>query len=544
MKRIAFISRQYRFFMLAFTVITCIPLYGQNPLKIMPLGNSITRGETDGTITEGQMKGYRYELKNLLNMAGYNTDFVGSESTGFNYFSDSQHAGIGGSRDQYVARLLMDGYDARNDIQILVPPRPYLDEYDPDIILLHIGTNDITHEADAITNQQVSAVLNLIDQYEVRAQREVIVFLALIINRKLPCIAGSGCQTTIDFNNAIKSMALARIAAGDKIFIVDMEHDAGFNYDATDMADALHPNSTGYAKMASLWYSSITANYNTAPVFSAIPDQFFDEGTSSVPLALDNYIADIEDPDQDITWTAVQQGEAHLNILINANRQVIATPLDVNWNGSQAVVFTATDRGNNSSNIKSVADTIVFTVNPVNDPPVFTSTPKLTDTVNHLYEYIYSAIDLDEDDELTFFVPLAPSWIEFYPSANMIAGVAQQPGFYTIEISVTDGDTVVKQDYTVQVFGPTNEADFESPALNIYPNPASDHIRIRLEEGTDELEFTLFDVTGSMVLHQKISNTFETEVNLRQHSIPDGVYFYTILSSKERLTGKLIIYNE
>ena len=161
----------------------------------MPLGNSITRGETDGTITEAQMKGYRYTLKQLLQGAGYNVDFVGSESAGGSYFNDCQHAGIGGSRDQYVARLLTDGYDARWNIQKILPPGPYLDVYNPDIVLLHIGTNDVTHETeDELYGQEnINAILNLIDQYEIRSQKEVIVFLALIINRR-NCV--SGCYTT------------------------------------------------------------------------------------------------------------------------------------------------------------------------------------------------------------------------------------------------------------------------------------------------------------------------------------------------------------
>ncbi len=151
------------------------------PVRIMPLGNSITQGYTDGTIPEIRMKGYRYDLKQFLKISGNEVDFVGSQSNGSDYYTDSQHAGIGGSRDQYVAGLLENGYDERNDVQILVPPRPYLDEYKPDIILLHIGTNDVSNEADPISIQQVSHILDLIDQYEIRSNRDVIVFLALII---------------------------------------------------------------------------------------------------------------------------------------------------------------------------------------------------------------------------------------------------------------------------------------------------------------------------------------------------------------------------
>ena len=156
---------------------------GQGTLRIMALGNSITVGETGepSPPPPEQLIGYRYGLKYLLQQGGYSVDFVGSQSNGSAYFSDCQHAGIGGSRDQYVERLIIDGYDERNDVQILNPPRNYLDVYDPDIILLHIGTNDITHEADPIGEQRVTAILDLIDQYEQREGKVVNVLASFVV---------------------------------------------------------------------------------------------------------------------------------------------------------------------------------------------------------------------------------------------------------------------------------------------------------------------------------------------------------------------------
>jgi len=334
----------------------------QDPIKIMPLGNSITWGYTEESIPEDLIRGYRYDLKVLLTTSGYGIDFVGSQCSGSTYFNDCQHAGIGGFRDQYVVRLLTDGYDERNGVQILVPPRPYLDEYNPDIILLHIGTNDISHETDAVENQQVFAILNLIDQYEIRSGREVTVFLALIINRKKPWVAGSGAATTSEFNDVIRQMALTRIANGDKIVIVDMEHDAGFLYDATDMIDIVHPNALGYQKMATLWYTSIVNNYNTPPVISPIPDQDLEQGSTSDALLLDNYISDLQDPVEDITWSYEQVGIAELDIAIDPNRRVTVTPLNAEWYGKQTVVFTATDKGINDNDFKSATDTVIYNV--------------------------------------------------------------------------------------------------------------------------------------------------------------------------------------
>ncbi|MBA7578404.1 hypothetical protein ES708_20266 [subsurface metagenome] len=177
--------------------------------------------------------------------------------------------------------------------QTIFPPGPYLDVFNPDIILLHIGTNDITHEGTAaLSNQRISAILDLVDQYEARANKEVIVFVALIINRVKPW--GTKATQTTAFNNGIKTILQNRIASGDKLVIVDMENDAGFVYsydeDMANDGQGLHPNEVGYSKMAALWYSSIEANYNTAPVISEIPDQVFDQATSSNTILLYDYV--------------------------------------------------------------------------------------------------------------------------------------------------------------------------------------------------------------------------------------------------------------
>jgi lysophospholipase L1-like esterase len=253
---------------------------GNSPVsrtRILTLGNSITEGWTDGTLPAGEMIAYRYDLKNLLETSGRPVDFVGSQLNGYAFFPDCQNAGISGTRDQYIARLLQDGFDQRNNIQILNPPRLYLDEFRPDVILLDVGTNDVTHETDAgeSHNEKISQILDLVDQYESRTNKEVPVFLALIINRKL----GEPLRAeTSAFNDSIKAMALKRIQNNDNIVIVDMEHDAGFLYDNTDIASTdpqgIHPNSAGYNKMANLWYDSLQTRLftgNTPPKFISHP---------------------------------------------------------------------------------------------------------------------------------------------------------------------------------------------------------------------------------------------------------------------------------
>ncbi len=54
-------------------------------------------------------------------------------------------------------------------------------------------------------------------------------------------------------------MAQNRIDEGDDIIIVDMENGAGINY-STDLVDGIHPNDTGYSKMANVWFKALEEN--------------------------------------------------------------------------------------------------------------------------------------------------------------------------------------------------------------------------------------------------------------------------------------------
>ncbi|MCA9910973.1 MAG: hypothetical protein KC519_20100, partial [Anaerolineae bacterium] len=91
---------------------------------IMPLGNSITQGS-------GQQNSYRRALWQLIQAGGYGADFVGSQSSNFsapppNPDFDLNHEGHWGWRaDQILAQL--PGWAAT---------------YQPQVVLIHLGTND------------------------------------------------------------------------------------------------------------------------------------------------------------------------------------------------------------------------------------------------------------------------------------------------------------------------------------------------------------------------------------------------------------------
>ena len=146
------------------------PVRGSDPVLIMPLGDSITRGE--------DLVGYRRELYVDLKNAGYNVDFVGSlqdgSSTGYTF--DYDHEGHGGWSDAMIAGSVFS----------------FLTANPADIVLLHIGTNGIDPDPN-----QVRDILDEVDRFS----EDVIVVLARIINRQIPI------SEVTEFNDNVEAMA-------------------------------------------------------------------------------------------------------------------------------------------------------------------------------------------------------------------------------------------------------------------------------------------------------------------------------------------------
>ncbi len=89
-------------------------------MRVMPLGDSIT----DGLLPPG---GYRSDLWQYLTADGLDADFVGSRSNGPPQLGDRDEEGHPGWRIQ----------------ELYAHARGWLLRYRPDVVLLHIGTNDV-----------------------------------------------------------------------------------------------------------------------------------------------------------------------------------------------------------------------------------------------------------------------------------------------------------------------------------------------------------------------------------------------------------------
>jgi len=197
---------------------------GSPPVKIMALGDSITLGYPTPS-------GYRQGLADRLNWAGYDFDFVGSQSSGPPLFKDREHEGHGGYRID----------------QIRAGARRWVATYQPDVVLLMIGTNDFLGNYD--TERAPARLARLLDTIS-RARPTASILVASI-----PPITGKWCDCDVRvtaYNAAVRTMVTARERTGYPVSFVDMSAVTKF-----DLADGIHPSEVGHAKVADAWERAI-----------------------------------------------------------------------------------------------------------------------------------------------------------------------------------------------------------------------------------------------------------------------------------------------
>jgi lysophospholipase L1-like esterase len=268
-------------------------------VKIMPLGDSITVGFPE-------LEGYRRSLFLDLSNSGFSVDFVGSQKNGTGFDNDNE------------GHLSYEVNEIRDNVI------GWLNSNPADIVLVHIGTNDIQNGQNAAAVvAEVAATLDNINLWE-SVHSQVTVILARIILRS---DSPSWNATTKSFDDTLQTMAQNRIASGDKIVVVDMENALNYSTDMT--SDGIHPNLAGYEKMADVWYNalvkilgySLTVNYVGHGMVTKLPEQM------AYPYgSLVNLTAKADDGWAFSSWSGDLGGSVNTeNITMDSNKTVTAT---------------------------------------------------------------------------------------------------------------------------------------------------------------------------------------------------------------------------
>ncbi len=197
----------------------------QSSIRIMPLGDSITFGE--GSSYYG---GYRVNLWKDLQAAHLHITFVGSKDSGPATLPNQENEGHPGARIDQIS----------DDVV------PWLHQYQPQIILLHIGTNDILQNYSV--NTALARLQHLLIQITTTLPHTFIIVAQIIPLEKF----GRNGEV-ISYNKAIPGIVQHFEQQGKLVEYVDM-------YDVvpiSDIPDQIHPNNQGYNLMASVWFTAL-----------------------------------------------------------------------------------------------------------------------------------------------------------------------------------------------------------------------------------------------------------------------------------------------
>ena len=214
------------------TLVASIPLSSAQtpPTRIVPLGDSITFGSSVAG-------GYRKKLYDLLTTAEYNVDYVGVQNgNGVATLPDSDHQGIGGWRiDQVDADL----------------PKWIGVVADPDVVLLHIGTNDFGQNLDTVN------AINRFDTLITKLATQLPYAHIIVTNLMERGVLANAPNTTIEaqFNPFVQARVDAHVALGRRVTFLNMRAAVP----VSEMPDALHPGQVGYDHMADAWAPAVQA---------------------------------------------------------------------------------------------------------------------------------------------------------------------------------------------------------------------------------------------------------------------------------------------
>jgi lysophospholipase L1-like esterase len=230
-----------------------IPAAMGQAVRIMPLGDSITRGSNGTGDIPG---GYRKQLALRLGGRGLAYDLVGSRTDNPAPGIDPNHNGVNGIRtDQVLANL------------------PAWLSTSPNAALVHLGTNDLLQHvpiSTAISN--LGTIVQQITNHPARPR----VFLATII----PIAATRDGHTQAEwasivgaYNVQVRTLVQQQVSLGRKVTLVDMASRLNFTSDWSGTSfyhpyDGTHPSQTGYNQMGDLWFNVIMEDgslYGTTP---------------------------------------------------------------------------------------------------------------------------------------------------------------------------------------------------------------------------------------------------------------------------------------
>jgi lysophospholipase L1-like esterase len=204
------------------------PCPATGPCRILPLGDSITDGLIGGG--SGTNGGYRVPLFSMALADSKDITFVGTRMNG---------------PDTVDGQPFPKNHEGESGIKITpLASKTFLFDGDPNIVLLHIGTNDLfQNEANGAPERLEAFIDDILAEMPDGL---------LVVAQLIPLPARESDLST--YNTAVAALVEEKAEAGAHILLADQY--TGFPEDS-ELPDGIHPNAAGYERMAGVWYELI-----------------------------------------------------------------------------------------------------------------------------------------------------------------------------------------------------------------------------------------------------------------------------------------------
>ncbi|MCF8357341.1 MAG: Ig-like domain-containing protein [Prolixibacteraceae bacterium] len=487
-------------------------------IKVMPLGNSITQGDGRAALylVPG---GYRLPLWENLVDAGLDcgVDFVGSLTTNpATGLPDPDHEGHSG----WTTGMILDNIDA------------YMASANPDIVMMHLGTNDVAQD---VVDDAPANLRALMDHICAALPPDGKLYVAKIIP-----MGGVGNASSIAYNSLIVDAVTEKQGEGLPVHLVDaygMWQNEYYDAWGQSNCDWTHPGQLGYNALGDFW-------------FDVIKDDVQLPCTTDIPVT-----GVTVNPES----TRIKVDSTHqLSAIISPEN---ATNQEVNWNSSNTLVATVSP-GGFVTGLSAGTATITATTVDGN----FTGTSVITVSevatnlnVTDITLYHGDIECFDAEQVITVAGNETTVTIENGATAAFIAGqsILFLPGTH-----IQEGATASATITTDQTFCSENEAEYIVEYLpseknntvdknqneetgdlqkdvKVYPNPCTGRFTVELINIEKNASAVIYNTVGNAVLRKTLNSAVSNTINLN-HS-PKGIYFIKTLSGKKQIVNKIIV---
>ncbi len=214
-------------------------------------------------------------------------------------------------------------------------------------------------------------------------------------------------------------------------------------------------------------FDSDTATFNVIavndpPVVSNIPDQTINEGQNFTQINLDDYVTDVDNSDDQISW--LYSGNIELTVSIVHKIATVTTP-GPTWSGSEVITFTASDPGEETD-----SDDVTFTVSGTNEssaPSITNPNPSNgTEVSVNLNEL---SINIEDADSFNWSITTTPDICSCSDNADSngtktcsISGLDYSTS-YSWQVNASDGENLTSTSFSFN----TEDQSSQTPQITL-----------------------------------------------------------------------------